>query len=154
MSASHQTTRFGSRDVDLSAQCDEIEKDTVKLCRSVGLAIRAAIQPIEELPLSLSLLEQAGRKADIPKLGQLVQSIARDQDKFIAEKTALDAKFESLKNDRPTKKGSLSRYSNSVSFLGHEYIDLNQRIAQTMGMTIGDYFDLIQPLTEPAEAVS
>lgn len=151
--SSHQTVRYSSsRELDLSAQCDEIERNSRDLQAACAKSIAAAVVPIQDLPTAIQVFDRTGRSNEVPRLGKLVQSIASDQDKFIKEKMILDEKFDDIKAKRPTKKGDLARHTNRVSFLGHEYIQLTQRIQQTMGATVEEYFDLIAP--QKAEAVS
>lgn len=150
---SYQTVRHSSRNLDLSAQCDEIEVSAKNLQHTCAVALRGGVEPVLQLPETIQLFTMQDRTAEIPKLEQLVKSIAMDYDQYIAEKQVIDKKLEAVRAERPCKKGDLARYSNKVNFIGHEYINLTARIQQTMVCTVSDYMDFVHP-TEQVETAS
>lgn len=149
-----QAGRYSSRTKDLGALCDGIEQDVSKYQNSLTVSIRAAIEPVVQLPEAIVLLESQGRHSDVPKISALVKAIAIEGDVYLARKKALDEEFETLRANRPSKKGQLSSHSCKAQFLGHRYISLSQEVTQNLTSVAGDYFDLINPSVVPEEAVS
>lgn len=152
--------RFVSRGNSIEALNAEIVQEVEGYKNSLNLSLSAAIQPVLDLPISLGILQSEGRQSDMPALTGLVKMLARDTDALLAEKKTVDDEFASIQSKPPTKKNKLSDHHAKLMNVGGRYLALSQRSVNTVGNTLGDYMQLIDPIKptvaveEPSEELS
>jgi hypothetical protein len=129
---------------------DDVEESTRGLKDSVSVSLRAAAEPIVQMPNSVKVLKEQGRNEDVPKILALGKSIAQDFDKFSAERAELDQEFEKIVSSKPDKRKDLSKHHMDLTMHGLKYIDLNDRITSTLTKSAGDYDEILNKSEEPA----
>jgi hypothetical protein len=129
---------------------NEAEEATRGLKDSVAFSLRAAAEPIVQMPESLRTLKEQGRVEDVPKIIALGKTIAQDFDKFSAERTTLDEEFDKIIQGKPGQKKDFSKHHMDLTMHGLKYIDLNDRITSTLTKSAGDYDEILNKSEEPA----
>lgn len=142
---SHTTRRYTTKNTSLHTNCDEAERDVLEQRNAVRRSLRAASEPILSYPQCIVTLKKEGRDADLGKLDNLVESIAKDTDSFSDYDRELAKKFEELKKERPTKKAHLARYYNRITSIGYEYLALNEKILSVTTQTAAELTEIIHP---------
>ena len=150
--SSKRSPSYRTSNVNHKKSCDEVETSTRGLKDSVSFSLRAAAEPIVQMPQSLQTLKEEGRVEDVPKILALGTTIAQDFDKFSAERTVLDKEFDKILAERPDRKKDLSEHHFKLTMTGLKYIDLNHRITSTLTKSAGDYDEILNKSAEPTHA--
>lgn len=150
--SSKRSPSYRTSNVNHKKKIDEVEESTRGLKDSVTFSLRAAAEPIVQMPESLRTLKEQGRVEDVPKILALGTIIAQDFDKFSAERTVLDTEFDKILKGRPSKNADLSKHNMDLTMHGLKYIDLNDRITATLTKSAGDYDEILNKSEEPAHA--
>jgi SMC interacting uncharacterized protein involved in chromosome segregation len=148
--SSKRSPSYRTSDVDHKKSINEAEEATRGLKDSVSLSLRAAAEPIVQMPNSLKTLQEQGRSGDVKKILALGTTIAQDFDKFSAERAELDTEFDKIVNNPPAKKKDLSKHHMDLTMTGLKYIDLNDRITSTLSKSASDYEEILNKPAEPA----
>lgn len=150
--SSKRSPSYRTSDVNHKKSINDAEEATRGLKDSVSLSLRAAAEPIVQMPNSLKVLKDQGRDGDVKKILALGTTIAQDFDKFSAERTALDAEFDKIVQSPPAKKKDISNHHFKLTMTGLKYIDLNDRITSTLTKSAGDYDEILNQPAEPTHA--
>lgn len=150
--SSKRSPSYRTSNVNHNKNINEAEEATRGLKDSVALSLRAAAEPIVQMPASLRALKEQGRVEDVPKIIALGKTIAQDFDKFSAERITLDEEFNKIVESKPGKKKDLSKHHMDLTMTGLKYIDLNDRITSTLTKSAGDYDEILNKSEEPANA--
>lgn len=148
--SSKRSPSYRTSNVNHKKNCDQVEESTRGLKDSVTFSLRAAAEPIVQMPQSIKSLKEQGRNEDVPKILALGKTIAQDFDKFSAERAALDTEFEQIIAAKPARNKDISKHHFSLTMTGLKYIDLNDRITSTLGKSAGDYDEILNKSAEPA----
>lgn len=140
----------------------DIEKSVVSNRDTLDFSLAAAVQPIMELPATLDVLRLENRLCDLPKVDTLCKAISADVDVFVAQAAPLKAELKSIL-ETPVQGGkNMAKRYDKLFFLGANLIELNDRVTETCGASVGQLHEILQPspveaapaTTEPCEAVS
>lgn len=148
--SSKRSPSYRTSNVNHRKNIDDVEESTRGLKDSVSVSLRAAAEPIVQMPNSVKVLKEQGRNEDVPKILALGKSIAQDFDKFSAERAELDQEFEKIVSSKPDKRKDLSKHHMDLTMHGLKYIDLNDRITSTLTKSAGDYDEILNKSEEPA----
>lgn len=141
--SSKRTPNYRTSNLNANVNCSKIEESVREQVLSVNVSLRAAAEPIVQLPAAIQELKAQGRDEDVPKLLQLGKSIARDFDTLTLERDEIDKEFKGFVDNRPTAKSELSRYAMNCTMTGLKYIGLNDRIASTLTKSAEDFQELL-----------
>ena len=142
---------FRSRGISVEKSCTINEQAVAKNREGIATAIRSASQVLIELPVTIGILKSEGRDKEIPDLFTLSRSTAQDIDSYIAEKKDLDNEFDNHVKNRPAKGEDLSTYNSRTFRYGTKYLDLNQRIADTVGKSTDQMVGILYPDKQKTE---
>lgn len=148
--SSKRSPSYRTSNVNHKKKIDEVVESTRGLKDSVAVSLRAAAEPIVQMPAAICMLREQGRVEDVPKILALGTTIAQDFDTFSAERTELDKEFDKILESRPSKNSDLSKHNMDLTMHGLKYIDLNDRITSTLTKSAGDYDEILNKSEEPA----
>lgn len=109
---------------------ERIRSDAKNQRAAVQTSIRAAAEPLLQLPETIELLRIQGRDEDIKKVEVLAKTVARDVDKFSEEFKAVNDSLEELETT-PVKPKHLSRRFSEYMDHGLRFLTLNERVLCT-----------------------
>lgn len=120
-------------------------EDTINEQRTaVNISLRAAYEPIVQLPASIMQLREEGRPEDIPKISALCKTIASDIDTFTQERNEVDKTLADVTASRPTANSELAGYNAKLTSVGLDYIQLNSRMVGTVMQCKQDFEDILK----------
>lgn len=141
--SSKSSPSYRTSNVDHKLACQEAKATVVDQRVSVNFTLRAAAEPIVQLPAAMNKLISEGRLDDVDKITSLCKTIATDVDALTAERDLLDKEYLPKIENPPRKKGHISAYNAHCTIAGLQYISLNNRIQATAGKAAGDFEEIL-----------
>lgn len=156
--SSKRSSSYRTSNVRSKRSLPKMEQTVDDQLVSVNVSLRAAYEPIVQLPASIKLLQEEGRGEDVPKIGALCRSIASDIKIFTEERDKISSEWQETRKNRPTDNSGMAEYNMKITTTGLDYINLNQRIAETVLKSKQDFEEILEgrapsaPSTPPQES--
>lgn len=128
---------------------DRIRSDAHNQRNAVSLSIRAAVEPLLQLPESITLLKNQGREEDIEKLEALAKTVAQDIDLFTKEYRTTNESFSSL-DSTPCQPKHISRRFTEYMNYGLQFMSLNERVLGTAVKAADQMSEIILTKDQPS----